>query len=111
MGRFDEHEKTERAAVMKEFERRKSDIEMHRTERKKVFQDESKKLSEFRLKEATRKFEKELAEYDASILSERNRLLQGFEKHLSKERETLKQKHQSQKQVILRKKQDLANKT
>merc|ERR1711924_324731 len=93
------------------FERRKNDIELHRRERRKVFDAESKKLSEFRLKDAKRKFDKELAEYDASIRSERDRLLKGFEAHLATEREVLLKKHQDQEQEILRRKADLRNKT
>merc|ERR1711988_228231 len=92
--KFEQHEQTERANVMKEFERRKNDIELHAKERKKVFEAESKKLSEFRLKDAKRKFEKELADYETNIRSERDRLLKGFESHLTAEREILLKKHQ-----------------
>merc|ERR1712048_1274253 len=108
--KFEGHEQSERANVMQEFERRKNDIEMHRAERQKVFDNESKKLSEFRLKDAKRKFEKELAEYDSSIRSERDRLLKGFEAHIAREREQLNKKHQDQEQMILRRKSDLRNK-
>merc|ERR1712048_662743 len=108
--KFEGHEQSERANVMQEFERRKNDIEMHRAERQKVFDNESKKLSEFRLKDAKRKFEKELAEYDSSIRSERDRLLKGFEAHIARERERLNKKHQDQEQQLLRMKSDLRNK-
>jgi len=109
--KFDRHEETERANVMQEFERRKNDIELHRKERQKVFDAESQRLSEFRLKDAKRKFAKELADYDASIRSERDRLLKGFEGHIAKEREMLLKKHQDKEQEILRRKNDLRNKT
>merc|ERR1712048_513862 len=108
--KFEGHEQSERANVMKEFERRKNDIELHRQERQKVFDAESKKLSEFRLKDAKKKFDKELAEYDASIRSERDRLLKAFEAHISSEREVLLKKHADQEQMILRRKSDLRNK-
>ena len=109
--KFDRHEETERANVMAEFERRKNDIELHRKERQKVFDAESQRLSEFRLKDAKRKFAKELADYDTSIRSERDRLLKGFEGHIAKEREMLLKKHQDKEQEILRRKNDLRNKT
>eukprot|EP00750_Incisomonas_marina_P013799 INCI17542.1.p1 GENE.INCI17542.1~~INCI17542.1.p1 ORF type:complete len:3776 (-),score=497.18 INCI17542.1:2420-13582(-) len=110
LAEFEKHEQSERAKLERELEKRKIDVLAHKATRQQEFEESSKKLSEFRLKEAKAKFEKDMTAVDASIVAERQKLLQKFESGIAAQREAILKKHENARQAILRKSNDALNK-
>jgi hypothetical protein len=110
LAEFEKHEQLERGKLERELQKRKVDVMAHKAERKKEFEESAKKLSEFRLKEAQTKFDKDMAGIDASIVTEREKLLKKFEHNIATQREAILTKHKNVRAAIQRKAEDVLNK-
>jgi hypothetical protein len=111
LAEFEKHEQAERGKLERELEKRKLDVLAHKATRQQEFEESSKKLSDLRLKEAKAKFDKDMADVDASIVAERSKLLQKFEEGIATQREAILAKHENVRQAIARKAQDVLDKS